>query len=55
MIHYYDTDIIEITPDLEPQVAVLKFLGVNEKPTQKEKNMGLITWFRKSKNEGKKI
>ena len=27
MIHYYDTDTIEITPDIEPQVAVLKYLG----------------------------
>ncbi len=27
MIHYYNTDTIEITPDIEPQVAVLKYLG----------------------------
>ena len=26
-IHRYDTDTLEITPDLEPQVAVLKYLG----------------------------
>ena len=27
MIHWYDTDTITITPDIEPQVAVLKYLG----------------------------
>ena len=27
LIHYYDTDTIRITPDSEPQVAVLKYLG----------------------------
>ena len=32
MIHYYDTDTIEITPDMEPQVAVLKVLGESEQP-----------------------
>ena len=26
-IHYYDTDTLELTPDTEPQVAVLKYLG----------------------------
>ena len=26
-IHYYDTDTFEVTPDMEPQVAVLKYLG----------------------------
>ena len=27
MIHWYNTDTIEITPDTEPQVAVLKYMG----------------------------
>ena len=27
MVHRYDTDRLEITPGLEPQIAVLKFLG----------------------------
>lgn len=27
MIHRYDTDTIEITPDTEPQLAVLKYMG----------------------------
>ena len=27
MIHHYDTDTIEITADMEPQVAVLKYMG----------------------------
>ena len=31
MIRYYDTDTIEITPNMEPQVAVLKFKGVCER------------------------
>ena len=26
-IHYYDTDTFEVTPDMEPQVAVLKYQG----------------------------
>lgn len=26
-IHYYDTDTFTVTPEMEPQVAVLKFLG----------------------------
>lgn len=26
-IHYYDTDTFAVTPDMEPQVAVLKYLG----------------------------
>ena len=32
MIHYYDTDSIEIVPGMEPQVAVLKYLGIQEEP-----------------------
>lgn len=27
MIHRYDTDTIAITPDMEPQVAILKYMG----------------------------
>ena len=27
LIHYYDTDTLTVTPDMEPQVAVLKYLG----------------------------
>ena len=27
LIHYYDTDTLTVTPDLEPQVAVLKYIG----------------------------
>ena len=26
-IHYYDTDTLSVTPDMEPQVAVLRYLG----------------------------
>ena len=29
--HYYNTDTIEITPDVEPQVAVLKYMGASGK------------------------
>ena len=46
LFHYYDSDTIEITPEMEPQVAVLKFCGVNEVPEQtvrkKEKGKGLL-------------
>ena len=27
MIHHYDTDTIEILPDMEPQLAILKYMG----------------------------
>lgn len=46
LFHYYNTDTIEILPGMEPQVAVLKFLGVNEQPeiegVQIEKRKGLL-------------
>ena len=46
LFHYYDSDTIEITPGMEPQVAVLKFIGVNERPVltdeKKEKGNGLL-------------
>jgi hypothetical protein len=32
MVRHYDTDRITITADMEPQIAVLKFLG----PTEEE-------------------
>ena len=42
----YDSDTIEITPGMEPQVAVLKFVGVNEQPDtageRKNKGSGLL-------------
>ena len=51
LFHFYDTDTIEITPETEPQVAVLKFLGVNEAPehtdTKNEKGKGLLGKLRK--------
>ena len=51
MIHYYDTDTIEISSGMEPQVAVLKYFGVNEKPakiikTKKKTLFGLFDWLR---------
>ena len=46
LFHYYNTDTIEILPGMEPQVAVLKFLGVNEQleieGVQIEKRKGLL-------------
>ena len=46
LFHYYDSDTIEITPGMEPQVAVLKFIGVNERPARtgekREKGNGLL-------------
>lgn len=46
LFHYYDTDTIEISAGMEPQVAVLKFLGVNEKTEEhtekKEGERGLL-------------
>ena len=40
MVHFYDTDTITITSDMEPQVAVLKYLGhrpENEGPAGPER------------------
>ena len=46
LFRYYDSDTIEITSGMEPQVAVLKFIGVNEQPSgtgeKKEKGTGLL-------------
>lgn len=46
LFHYYDSDTIEITPGMEPQVAVLKFAGVNEQPDitgeRKDRGNGLL-------------
>ncbi len=46
LFHYYDSDTIEITPGMEPQVAVLKFIGVNERTVmngeKREKGNGLL-------------
>lgn len=46
LFHYYNTDTIEILPGMEPQVAVLKFLGVNEQleieGVRIEKRKGLL-------------
>ena len=53
MIHYYDTDTIEIAPGMEPQVAVLKYIGVNEKPEETvrtKKIVGLLARLRERKN-----
>ncbi|MBR0390742.1 MAG: MBL fold metallo-hydrolase [Oscillospiraceae bacterium] len=36
MFHYYDSDTIEIEKNMEPQVAVLKFIGVNEEDGEKQ-------------------
>ena len=30
MVHHYDTDRITITADTEPQIAVLKFMGLSD-------------------------
>ena len=35
MIHYYDSDTIEIVTGMEPQVAVLKYNGVHEHPPRR--------------------
>ena len=46
LFHYYDTDTIEVFPGMEPQVAVLKFLGVDERNQasvqMKEKRRGFL-------------
>ena len=51
MFHYYDSDTIEIVPDMEPQVAVLKFKGVyeEEKKTREKKNHSLLERLRKNR------
>ena len=37
LVHYYDVDTIEIMPGMEPQIAVLKYMGVQEKNILSEK------------------
>ena len=48
MIHRYDTDTVTITPGMEPQVAVLKYLGPEGyrdliPPEEKRNKIGLLT------------
>ena len=33
LVHYYDTDTLELEPDTEPQIAVLKYMGGNKTKT----------------------
>ena len=50
MVHQYDSDTIEIVSDMEPQIAVLKFHGVDESgPNKQEKNQkkGLFARLRR--------
>ena len=56
LIHYYDTDTLTVTPGMEPQVAVLKYLGPagyrDLIPTEeKPKRSGLLARLR-AKNSG---
>ena len=52
-IHYYDTDTFEVTPDMEPQVAVLKYLGPEawgallQEPEKREKRSLLSSLLRR--------
>ena len=48
LFHYYPSDTIEIVPNMEPQVAVLKFCGVYE-DEETEKKRSLFAGFRKKK------
>ena len=46
-IHYYDTDTLAVTPDMEPQVAVLQYLGPEAwgaltPPERKAERRGLL-------------
>ena len=46
-IHWYDTDTLTVTPDMEPQVAVLKYQGPEgwkamEAPVEKPARTGLL-------------
>lgn len=49
LIHYYTTDTLSVTPDLEPQVAVLKYLGpagwgeLLAQEEKREKKPGLLS------------
>ena len=58
LVHYYDDDTIEIMPGMEPQIAVLKYMGVQEKNILSEKEQtgnrrtGLFTLFGKRKWTG---
>ena len=52
MIHYYESDTIEITSDMEPQVAVLKYQGLTERnamtiDNKKNKSPGFLSRLRK--------
>lgn len=47
MFHYYHTDTIQIVPGMEPQVAVLKFMGVSEIMEEVESRKGFLSRFRK--------
>ena len=51
MFRYYDSDSIEIVPDMEPQVAVLKFQGVYEaeKKIVEKTNHSLLERLRKKR------
>lgn len=51
-IHYYDSDTFIVTQDMEPQVAVLKYLGPESwsalaAPAEKPQRRGLLTRFLK--------
>ena len=54
-IHYYDTDTLTVRPDMEPQVAVLKFIGCGALPENadpaeiKEKKGTLLRRFLRKK------
>lgn len=47
MFHYYHTDTIQIVSGMEPQVAVLKFMGVSEIMEEVESRKGFLSRFRK--------
>jgi hypothetical protein len=55
LVHYYDVDTIGITPGMEPQIAVLKYMGLqeesmlSEKKKTENKRTGQFTLFRKRK------
>ena len=52
LAHFYESDTITITPDMEPQVAVLKYLGPESwgalaAPSEKPERRGLLARLRK--------
>ena len=43
LFHYYETDMLEIVPDMEPQIAVLKFQEKEDTVKKHQRRNSLLT------------